>query len=87
MLNLQKLDFISDSHIVMTNYISKHYLNHFSDVDDGFKNTKMIFEELGLKHTTEEDCRIVQHVCCLVSTRAAYLASAGRFIICVFIHK
>ena len=52
----------------------------FSDVDDGFKNTKMIFEELGLKHASEEDCTIVQHVCGLVSTRAAYLVSAGQFI-------
>ena len=40
----------------------------------------MIFEELGLKHASEEDCRIVQHVCGLVSTRAAYLVSAGQFI-------
>ena len=54
-----------------------------SDVDDGFKNTKQIFEELGLERTTEEDCRIVQHVCCLVSTRAAYLASAGLCILLI----
>lgn len=49
----------------------------YSDVDDHFKNTKQVFEELSLPQYTEEDCRIVQHVCCLVSTRAAYLASAG----------
>lgn len=61
----------------MGRFYTKYVSEIESDVDDGFKNTKMIFEELGLKHTSEEDCRIVQHVCCLVSTRAAYLASAG----------
>lgn len=52
-----------------------------SDVDDHFKNTKQVFEELCIPQHTEEDCRIVQHVCCLISTRAAYLASAGEWII------
>lgn len=50
---------------------------YFSDVDDHFKNTKQVFEDLMIPHHTEEDCRIAQHVCCLISTRAAYLASAG----------
>lgn len=49
----------------------------FSDVDDGFKNTKQVFEELCIDNFNEEDCRIAQYVCSLVSTRAAYLASAG----------
>lgn len=61
----------------MGRFYTKYVSEIESDVDDGFKNTKQIFEELGLEHTTEEDCRIVQHVCGLVSTRAAYLASAG----------
>lgn len=49
-------------------------------MDDGFKNTKQVFDELCIDHFTEEDCRIAQYVCSLVSTRAAYLASAGKYI-------
>lgn len=52
---------------------------HFSDGDDSsFKCTKQVFAELNLTKYTDEDCRIVQYVCSLVSTRAAYLASAGK---------
>jgi CHASE1-domain containing sensor protein len=49
-----------------------------SDVDDHFKNTKQVFEELSLEKYSDEDCRITQYVCSLVSTRAAFLASAGK---------
>lgn len=56
-------------------------LFHFSDVDDHFKNTKQVFEELALEKYSDEDCRIAQYVCSLVSTRAAFLASVGK---CVF---
>lgn len=59
----------------------------FSDVDDHFKNTKQVFEELGIPNHTEEDCRIVQHVCCLISTRAAYLASAGNMIMFIAFNR
>lgn len=61
----------------MGRFYTKYVSEIESDVDDHFKNTKQAFEELGIPHYSEEDCRIVQHVCCLVSTRAAYLASAG----------
>ena len=57
---------------------------YFSDgEDDQFKNTKQVFSELNLQKFTDEDCRIVQYVCSLVSTRAAYLASAGNNIIII----
>ena len=60
-----------------------HYVFSFSLLfsdgdDDQFKNTKQVFSELNLQKFTDEDCRIVQYVCSLVSTRAAYLASAGN---------
>ncbi|KAL3863611.1 hypothetical protein ACJMK2_005362 [Sinanodonta woodiana] len=58
-------------------FYTKYVSEIESDVDDGFKNTKQVFEELEIYKSTEEDCRIVQHVCSLISSRAAYLASAG----------
>lgn len=58
-------------------FYTKYVSEIESDVNDHFKNTKQVFEDLDIKNYTEEDCRIVQHVCCLISTRAAYLASAG----------
>lgn len=58
-------------------FYTKYISEIESDVDDHFKNTKQVFEELNLEKYTDEDCRIIQYVCSLVSTRAAYLASAG----------
>ena len=60
----------------------RFYTKYLSEIesdgeDDQFKNTKQVFSELNLQKFTDEDCRIVQYVCSLVSTRAAYLASAG----------
>ena len=49
----------------------------FSDDTDEFRHTRQVFEELEIEQYTIEDCRIVQYCCSLVSSRAAYLASAG----------
>ena len=49
----------------------------YSDDSDSFKTTKQIFDELEIENVTEQDCRLVRHVCGLVSRRAAFLASAG----------
>ena len=48
------------------------------DDSDTFKTTKQIFDELEIDNVTEQDCRLVRHVCSLVSRRAAFLASAGK---------
>lgn len=62
-------------------YLRKRFpLFLFSDVDDHFKNTKQVFEELALEKYSDEDCRIAQYVCSLVSTRAAFLASVGKCV-------
>lgn len=58
-------------------FYTKYVSEIESDVDDHFKNTKQVFDELGLEKYSDEDCRIAQYVCSLVSTRAAFLASAG----------
>lgn len=62
----------------MINFLIYIVLFMNSDVDDHFKNTKQVFDELGLEKYSDEDCRITQYVCSLVSTRAAFLASAGK---------
>lgn len=58
-------------------FYTKYVSEIESDEEDNFTNTKQIFKELGFEKVSDEDCRIAQHVCSLVSTRAAYLASAG----------
>lgn len=58
-------------------FYTKYVSEIESDVDDHFKNTKQVFEELALEKYSDEDCRIAQYVCSLVSTRAAFLASVG----------
>lgn len=61
-------------------YVKIFLFFYFSDVDDHFKNTKQVFEELALEKYSDEDCRIAQYVCSLVSTRAAFLASVGKCV-------
>ncbi|XP_021340978.1 hexokinase type 2-like isoform X2 [Mizuhopecten yessoensis] len=58
-------------------FYTKYVSEIESDVDEHFKNTKQVFEELNIEKYTDEDCRIAQYVCSLISTRAAYLAAAG----------
>ncbi|KAK3742893.1 hypothetical protein RRG08_061490 [Elysia crispata] len=59
----------------------RFYTKYVSEIEgddvDNFTVTKQIFDELELASHTEQDCRLVRHVCSLVSKRAAYLASAG----------
>ncbi|RUS89595.1 hypothetical protein EGW08_002613 [Elysia chlorotica] len=59
----------------------RFYTKYISEIEgddvDNFAMTKEILEELELTSPTDQDCRLVRHVCSLVSKRAAYLASAG----------
>ena len=48
---------------------------------DGYTNTKQVLDELGVEKYTMDDCRHVQYICSTVSSRAAYLASAGEDVI------
>ncbi len=47
------------------------------DHETEFKHTRQVLEELGYEEAHETDCGHVQHLCSLVSRRAAFLASAG----------
>lgn len=51
----------------------------FSDDEaGGFKHTQQILDELGVVNATETDYQNVKLICCAVSERAAFLASAGE---------
>ena len=44
-----------------------------SDSPGDYTNCRLVLEELGLEHATDEDCENVRYVCELVSRRAAFL--------------
>lgn len=50
---------------------------------NSFTVTRQILDELELVTHTEQDYRLVRHVCSLVSRRAAFLASAGNDFVTV----
>lgn len=54
----------------------------FRDPKNSTEETRKVLDILGLEHATEEDCSNVKLVCARVSTRAAFLVSAG-----INIHK
>ncbi|KAK2163269.1 hypothetical protein NP493_1471g00019 [Ridgeia piscesae] len=57
-----------------TKYVSKLKRDEESE---GYTNTKQVLDELGVEKYTMDDCRHVQYICSTISSRAAYLASAG----------
>ncbi|XP_029644605.1 hexokinase-2 isoform X2 [Octopus sinensis] len=65
-------------------FYTKYVSEIESDIDDSFKNTKQVFQDLNLTNFMVEDCRIAQYVCSTISTRAAYLSAAGT---AALIHK
>ena len=55
-------------------------LFHRSDERESrFVNTRHVLREIGYDDVTPDDCETVHQVCTLVSERAAFLASAGKF--------
>ncbi|KAL8615422.1 hypothetical protein ACOMHN_036242 [Nucella lapillus] len=58
-------------------FYTKYVSEIESDDPETFQTTKQIFEELEVDTVTEQDCKLVRHVCTLVSKRAAFLAAAG----------
>ncbi|KAK7109954.1 hexokinase-like isoform X2 [Littorina saxatilis] len=58
-------------------FYTKYVSEVESDDTDSFPMTKQIFQELEIETVTDQDCRLVRHVCALVSRRAAFLSSAG----------
>ncbi|XP_076460267.1 hexokinase-like isoform X2 [Babylonia areolata] len=58
-------------------FYTKYVSEIESDDPEAFTTTKQIFEELEVDSVSEQDCKLVRHVCSLVSKRAAFLAAAG----------
>ncbi|KAK2150406.1 hypothetical protein LSH36_406g01045 [Paralvinella palmiformis] len=56
-----------------TKFVSE--IEEDNNEEEGYPKVRQVLDELGLVNVTTEDCRILKHICSVVSTRAAYLAS------------
>lgn len=65
-------------------FFTKYVSEIEADSDGDYSNCRLVLEELGLDHATDEDCANVRFICECVSTRAAHLVSTG---IAVLINK
>ncbi|XP_067012604.2 hexokinase type 2 isoform X2 [Anabrus simplex] len=59
------------------NFFTKYVSEIESDKKGSYTNCRLVLEELGLSHASDQDCSNVRYVCQCVSTRAAHLSSAG----------
>lgn len=69
----QGSDLLSKRFQFFTKYVSEIE----SDKPGTFMNCYDVLEEIGIVHATDEDCANVRFICECVSSRAAYLSSAG----------
>uniref|UniRef100_UPI00358E90FD hexokinase-2-like n=1 Tax=Myxine glutinosa TaxID=7769 RepID=UPI00358E90FD len=53
------------------------YLSSIEGISNGLAEAKRILKELGIQRVSDGDCRAVQRVCFLISSRAAHFAAAG----------
>ncbi|KAH3707304.1 hypothetical protein DPMN_066705 [Dreissena polymorpha] len=58
-------------------FYTKYISEVLSDEDIRFQKTRHVFEDLHLGHASEIECRVLHHVCQIVSTRAATLTALG----------
>jgi len=58
-------------------FFTKYVSEIESDKPGTFMNCYDVLEEIGIIHATDEDCANVRFICECVSSRAAYLSSAG----------
>lgn len=58
-------------------FFTKYVSEIESDKPGTFMNCYDVLEEVGIAHATDEDCANVRFICECVSSRAAYLSSAG----------
>ncbi|CAK9298127.1 unnamed protein product [Gordionus sp. m RMFG-2023] len=77
----------SDELYTRNQFFAKYVSEIESDLSDDFPNTRQVLDEIGIEYVSQEDCAIVQYACTLVSSRAAYLASAGVAAILTKMHK
>lgn len=58
-------------------FFTKYVSEIESEKPGTFMNCYDVLEEIGIAHATDEDCANVRFICECVSSRAAYLSSAG----------
>lgn len=58
-------------------FYTKYVSEVLSEDDIRFKHTRDVYDELKLSCVTEFECRVLHHICQLVSTRAATLVALG----------
>ncbi|XP_037094691.1 hexokinase type 2-like isoform X2 [Pollicipes pollicipes] len=62
-------------------FFTKYVTEVESDTPGDYTNCRMVLEELGLEHATDEDCENVRYVCEIVSRRAAFLVGTGLAVL------
>lgn len=55
----------------------KFLTKYVSDIEGDINSCKVVFKELGIYNFTNDDCRVVEHVCQAISKRAADLVACG----------
>lgn len=75
----QQIPLCTKRGVQFENRLQVHYFFVYSDHDEFFRGTKQVLDELGIENYTSDDCKIVKYVCTLVSARAAFLSSAGKY--------
>ncbi|CAO1422296.1 unnamed protein product [Diamesa serratosioi] len=58
-------------------FFTKYVSEIESDKPGTFANCQDVLEEIGIQNASDEDCANVRYICECVSSRAAYLSSAG----------
>lgn len=58
-------------------FFTKYVSEIESDKPGVFSNCQDVLEEIGIQNASDEDCANVRYICECVSSRAAYLSSAG----------
>jgi len=62
-------------------FFTKYISEIESDRSEDFHVTKQVLDECGIRNVSIRECRLVKRICETVSTRAAYLASAGTAVL------
>ncbi|CAF0901658.1 unnamed protein product [Adineta ricciae] len=68
-------------------FYTKYVSSVEMDEGIGFSNTRRVLEDIGIRNPSYDDCAIVQHICKIVSKRAARLAGAGLAVLINRINK
>ncbi|XP_043209946.1 hexokinase type 2-like isoform X3 [Amphibalanus amphitrite] len=71
----------SDALFERGGFFTKYITEVESDAPGDYTNCRMVLEELGIEHATDEDCENLRYVCEVVSRRAAFLVGTGLAVL------